>query len=284
MRNIKKVLIIVNKKKKDSSNITQDIRDYLKNENIEVFVLYTGFDFPDIDYLDEIDLAISLGGDGTVLNAARLLADYSIPIIPINLGTFGFITEVSKTEWLSAFEEYRSGLLGLSNRVMLDISVYRKNKKIEHFRGLNDLVINADGIAKLLYLNIDLNKDSLGIYRADGVIIATPTGSTAYSLAAGGPIMHPDMSSMILTPICPFSLSNRPIVIPSTDRITIKVKKDQRAHVILTVDGQVVFPLEPDDEIRITEAEKKISIVRSDKRSFYGVVKSKLGWSGGNGA
>ena len=284
MRNIKKVLIIVNKKKKDSSKITEDIKNYLLKFNIEVSLLFTSLNPVEIESPEKIDLAISLGGDGTVLFAARLLAEYSIPIIPINLGTFGFITEVSKSEWLSAFEEYQAGLLGISKRVMLDISVIRNKEKLVHFKGLNDLVINADGIAKLLYLNVDLNKDSLGIYRADGVIVATPTGSTAYSLAAGGPIIHPEMSSIILTPICPFSLSNRPIVIPSSDKIKIKVEKEQRAEVILTVDGQLVFPLLPDDEIIITESEKKISIIRSDKRSFYGVVKSKLGWSGGNNA
>ena len=284
MRHIKNVLIIVNRKKKDSSQITSDIEKYLVKEKIKVEILYTDMEISILNDPGKFDLAVSLGGDGTVLYASRILVDYSIPIIPINLGTFGFITEVSKTEWFSAFEEYRSGLLGVSSRIMLDISVHRGKKQIERFKGLNDLVINADGIAKLLYLNIDLNKDNLGMFRADGIIIATPTGSTAYSLAAGGPIIHPDMSSMILTPICPFSLSNRPIVMPSSDRITIKVEKEQRAQVILTVDGQIAFPLEAEDEIRITELEKKISIIRSDKRSFYGVVKSKLGWSGGNNA
>ncbi|MDA3808761.1 MAG: NAD(+)/NADH kinase [Spirochaetaceae bacterium] len=284
MRSIKNVLIIVNRKKKDSSQITDDIQSYLKSLNIKISVLSSGDKLSDTLSLPDFDLAISLGGDGTVLFAARLLVEFSIPIIPINLGTFGFITEVSKSEWQSAFDEYRSGLLGVSNRVMLDITVVRQNKDIKRFRGLNDLIINADGIAKLLSLNVDLNNDSLGKYRADGVIVATPTGSTAYSLAAGGPIIHPDMSSMILTPICPFSLSNRPIVIPSSDRITIIVEKEQRTQVILTVDGQEVFPLEPEDEIHITESEKRISIIRSDKRSFYEVVKTKLGWSGGNHA
>jgi len=284
MRSIKKVIIIVNRKKKDSSQITDEIKNYLEADNIEVSVFSTGTDVKKLINLEDIDLAFSLGGDGTVLYSSRILVDFSIPIIPINLGTFGFITEVSKSEWQSAFEEYRSGLLGVSSRIMLSFSIFRNNKKIEQFIGLNDIVINADGIAKLLNLSVDLNKDSLGIYRADGVIVATPTGSTAYSLAAGGPIIHPDMSSMILTPICPFSLANRPIVIPSSDRITIKVEREQRAQVILTVDGQIAFPLQAGDEIRITEFEKKINIIRSDKRSFYGVVKSKLGWSGGNNA
>lgn len=284
MRSIKNVLIIVNQKKKDSSQITQDIKDYLKKDNIDVRVFHSGFSTYELKDLEGIDLAFSLGGDGTVLYASRLLVDFNIPIIPVNLGTFGFITEVSKSEWLSAFEEYRSGLLGVSSRIMLDITVSRDGAVIEKFKGLNDIVINADGIAKLLNLNVDLNQDSLGIYRADGVIVATPTGSTAYSLAAGGPIIHPDMSSMILSPICPFSLSNRPIVMPSSDRIKIKVEREQRAQVILTVDGQIAFPLEAGDVIRITQFEKKVNIIRSDKRSFYEVVKSKLGWSGGNHA
>ena len=284
MRVIKNVLIIVNTKKKDSLRITEDIKEYFQNLQINTIIYHTDKKDMFISNLENIDLAFSLGGDGTVLFASRLLVEYAIPIIPINMGTFGFITEISKDEWLSTFEEYQAGLLGISRRIMLDISVYRDNKQIEQFKGLNDIVINADGIAKLLYLNIDLNSDSLGTYRADGVIVATPTGSTAYSLAAGGPIIHPEMSSMILTPICPFSLSNRPIVIPSSDRVSIIIEKEQRAEVILTIDGQIVFPLKPNDEIRITEAEKSIRIIRSDKRSFFGVVKSKLGWSGGNNA
>lgn len=284
MRKIKKILIIVNRKKEDSAQITEDIQSFLKKESIEVYIFSSGSDIKEIENIDDFDLAFSLGGDGTVLYAARILVAYSIPIIPINLGTFGFITEVSKSEWLSAFEEYRAGLLGMSSRVMLDISVCRDGSIVDRFRGLNDIVISADGIAKLLNLNIDLNHDNLGVYRADGVIVATPTGSTAYSLAAGGPIVHPDTPSMILTPVCPFSLANRPIVMPSSDRIKIKVEREQRAQVILTVDGQIAFPLEAGDVIRITELDKKVNIIRSDKRSFYGVVKSKLGWSGGNNA
>ncbi|MBN2655414.1 MAG: NAD(+)/NADH kinase [Spirochaetales bacterium] len=284
MRKINKVLIIVNRKKKDSLSIAGEIRSYLQEKNIETAQHETETDLGEIGKLQEIDLAISLGGDGTVLYASRLLADFSIPVMPINLGTFGFITEVSFSEWINAFEEYRSGVLGVSPRVMVDVSVFREGDLIRHFKGLNDVVVNADGIAKLLYLNVDINHENLGIYRADGVIIATPTGSTAYSIAAGGPIMHPDMTSMILTPICPFSLSNRPIVVPSSDIIKIRVEEEQRAKVILTVDGQLTFPLEERDEIHITEFKHRIPIIRSDKRSFFGVVKSKLRWSGGNNA
>ncbi len=284
MRSIKNVLLIVNNRKKDSHRISEDIIKYFLKLKIGVTVFYTDKKKQETPNPGKIDIAFSLGGDGTVLYTARLLAEYSIPIIPVNLGTFGFITEVSKNEWLNTFEEYQAGLLGISKRIMLDISVFRENKQIKHFKGLNDTVINSDGIAKLLYLNIALNSDSLGTYRADGVIVATPTGSTAYSLAAGGPIIHPEMASMILTPICPFSLSNRPVVIPSNDRVSIIVEKEQRAEVILTIDGQIVCPLKPGDEIRITEAEKGASIIRSDTRSFFGVVKSKLGWSGGSNA
>ncbi|MBB6481988.1 NAD(+)/NADH kinase [Spirochaeta isovalerica] len=284
MHRIKNVLIIVNRKKKDSLSIAGEIKTYLEEKNIQTTLHETETPIGDIGDLEIIDLAISLGGDGTVLYASRILADFSIPVMPINLGTFGFITEVSFSEWKNAFEEYSSGLLGVSKRVMIDVSVFRDGNLLRHFKGLNDVVVNADGIAKLLNLNVDINHENLGIYRADGVIIATPTGSTAYSIAAGGPIMHPDMTSMILTPICPFSLSNRPIVVPSSDTIKIRVEEDQRAKVILTVDGQLTFPLEEKDEVHITEFKRRIPIVRSDKRSFFGVVKSKLRWSGGNNA
>lgn len=284
MRDIKNALLIVNCKKKGSLEIADQICGYLEERGVASFIHKTETDIREAGSLDKIDLAISIGGDGTVLYSARTLVDFSIPIMPINLGTFGFITEVSHTEWSDAFEEYRAGILGVSSRIMIDVSVYRDNEKVKSFKGLNDMVVNADGIAKLLYLNVDLNKENLGVYRADGVIVASPTGSTAYSIAAGGPIMHPDMSSLILTPICPFSLSNRPVVIPSSDVIKIRVESEQRAKAILTVDGQMTFPLEEGDEITITELEKRIQIIRSDRRSFFGVVKSKLGWSGGNNA
>lgn len=284
MRKIENVLIIVNRRKKDSLSIAKEIQSYFTESGISFIVHETESGKINLGNLDNLDLAISLGGDGTVLYASRILAEYSIPVFPINLGTFGFITEVSCSEWKNAFEEYQAGLLGVSNRVMIDVTVYRSGKVLKSFKGLNDIVVNADGIAKLLNLNVDINRENLGVYRADGVIVATPTGSTAYSIAAGGPIMYPDMSSMILTPICPFSLSNRPIVVPSTDIIKIRVEEDQRAKIILTVDGQLTYPLEERDEIHITEFHNRLSIVRSDKRSFFGVVKSKLRWSGGNNA
>lgn len=284
MRDIKNALLIVNCKKAGALQIADQISDYLKNKGIKSFIHKTESEISEAGSLEHIDLAISLGGDGTVLYSARTLVDYSIPIMPINLGTFGFITEVSHSEWTDTFEEYRSGILGVSSRIMLDVSVFRQMEKVKSFKGLNDMVVNADGIAKLLYLDVDLNKENLGMYRADGIIVASPTGSTAYSIAAGGPIMHPDMSSLILTPICPFSLSNRPVVIPSSDIIKITVESEQRAKAILTVDGQKTFPLEEGDEIRVTELDKRIQIIRSDRRSFFGVVKSKLGWSGGDNA
>lgn len=284
MRKINNVLIIVNGQKKDTKKIAKEIDAYLEEKGVDRVIHFSDSNIDAVGDLSAFDLAISIGGDGTVLYSARNMVDHSIPIMPLNLGTFGFITEVSSDEWSDAFEEYQRGILGVSNRVMIQVSVMRSGSCVKSFKGLNDIVVNADGIAKLLYLDVDINQENLGLYRADGIIVATPTGSTAYSIAAGGPIIHPDMSSLILNPICPFSLSNRPIVIPSSDTIKIRVEKDQRAKTILTVDGQMTFPLEEGDEIVITEMSKRIQIVRSDKRSFFGVVKSKLGWSGGNNA
>jgi NAD+ kinase len=147
--------------------------------------------------------------------------------------------------------------------------------------GLNDAVISASGISKIVKLSVRLSDTPLGRYRADGIIVATPTGSTAYSAAAGGPILHPEMDAMILNPICPFTLSHRPIVVPHDEEIVVEVEEEQRTGLMMTVDGQSEFPLKPDDRIVIRASEEKARIVRSNKRTFYEVLRTKLNWSGG---
>ena len=164
---------------------------------------------------------------------------------------------------------------------MLDIIVIRGGKQIAEFTGLNDGVVCSAGISKIVRLHLSLTDTELGDYRADGIIVSTPTGSTAYSAAAGGPILDPEMEAMIINPICPFTLSNRPIVVPGEEKVYIEIKSIQRTEVILTIDGQSTFPLLPEDCIEVKRAEKKALIIRSDKRNFYEVLRSKLKWSGG---
>ncbi len=205
----------------------------------------------------------------------------SIPIFAVNVGDFGFITEVSKDEWKQAFEKFRNGKLGISERVMVETTLYRGGEAIEIRCGLNDVVIASAGTSKVVRLSVDIGETTLGRYRADGVIIATPTGSTAYSVAAGGPILAPEMDALILNPICPFTLSNRPLVLPGDIPIHIGVEPRQRTDVVLTVDGQETVELAEGDRLKIKRADTKARIVRSDRRNFYEVLRSKLNWSGG---
>lgn len=279
-RTIKKVLIIVNLHKKDASDLTAEIEEYLKERGIETEV--AGFvGKPESPDVTGTDFVFSLGGDGTVLYCARMVESTGVPILALNLGNFGFITEISKHEWKSAFESYQMGDAVLSRRIMLKVVVERNGKKIASFKGLNDAVISSEGISTIVKLRLMINNTHLGEYRADGVIIATPTGSTAYSVSAGGPILDPEMEAIIVNPICPFTLSNRPIVMSGDEVISIFVEKEQRVGVILSIDGQESFPLLPDDRIVIEKSRSKTLLVKSDVRNFYEILRSKLNWSGG---
>ncbi|WP_455382765.1 NAD(+)/NADH kinase [Salinispira pacifica] len=276
---IRRVLVIANLQKDGVSAVTDEVRTYLEEQGIEVVVFgYRGR--PAQPTVEEFDLAVSLGGDGTVLFSARILSYSAIPILAVNLGDFGFITEVTREEWVDAFERFRKGELGVGERLMIAVGVQRGGREVAKFTGLNDTVVSAGGISKIVNLSVRLGESSVGRYRADGVMVATPTGSTAYSAAAGGPILHPEMEAMILNPICPFTLAHRPLVVPAEEVIYIDVEEEQRTNVILTVDGQSVFPLQPKDRICVCRAPIKAHIVRTDVRTFYEVLRSKLNWSG----
>lgn len=283
IKSIRKVLIIANLHKDEAEILIDEIREYMDERGIETEVF--GFHGkPEVPSIEDVDFVFSLGGDGTVLFSSRVLESRGIPILAVNLGAFGFITEITKDEWQSAFEKYISGEMGLSRRIMVKVMVERNGKRIATLRGLNDAVISSNGISKIVKLNLYLNKTSLGQYRADGIILSTPTGSTAYSLAAGGPILDPEIETFVLNPICPFTLSNRPIVISGNDVVFVNVEKDQRVDMLLSIDGQEVIPLQRGDNVIFEKSHSKTLLVRSDKRNFYEVLRSKLNWSGGTNA
>ncbi|MFP4637082.1 MAG: NAD(+)/NADH kinase [Spirochaetaceae bacterium] len=280
---VKKVLLIANAEKDDAMEVTGDVRSYLENQGVEV-VTFAFRGKPAQPVLEDYDLAISLGGDGTVLFSSRILYSHSIPILPVNLGNFGFITEVTREEWVGAFECYRSGMIEARDRLLIKVGVHRDGSRIGEFVGLNDTVISAYGISKIVKLSVWISGEFLGHYRADGIIVATPTGSTAYSAAAGGPILHPEMQAIILNPICPFTLSHRPLVMSGQETVVIEVEPEQRTGVIMTVDGQSDIPLVPGDRIVVSANEEAARIVQSSKRTFYEVLRTKLNWSGGHSA
>lgn len=279
--NIRSVLIIANAAKPLAVQLAGEIEAYLAHQGIASHrYVYEGAPQDALDF-QSFDLALTLGGDGTVLFASRVLAGRNIPILPVNLGDFGFISEVGHNEWQQAFERYRAGDIAAGDRVVLDVCVQRAGETIARFRGLNDAVVASAGMSKIVRLSVRLSHQYLGSYRADGIIVATPTGSTAYSAAAGGPILHPEMEALILNPICPFTLSHRPIVLPKEERVQIALAEHQRTEIVLTVDGQSRLALFPLDIITVVISDRKTHIVRSDRRTFYEVLRTKLNWSGG---
>lgn len=279
-RSVHSVLIIANLQKERAGEVADLIRSELAEAGISADV-FTFRGEPSPPPSDHYDLAFSLGGDGTVLYASRMLSGRPIPIIGVNMGDFGFLTEITETEWREAFEEYRAGELEIADRILQDVTVEREGEAIASFTGLNDTVISAAGIAKIIRLSVSLGTMSLGNYRADGIIVATPTGSTAHSAAAGGPILDPRMDAMVINPICPFTLSHRPIVVPGSETVSIRVEEQQRTEVLMTVDGQLVFPLRSRDRVTVRRSDSCARIVRARRRNFYDVLRNKLNWSGG---
>jgi NAD+ kinase len=278
-RVIRRVLTVINSRKDDVQNVVRSIHDFARARGMETVSLDFSNHASGVD-LSRVDLAISLGGDGTLLTCARMLAHRDVPILAVNMGDFGFITEVPKSELMDSWERFLDGRLGVSERLMLSVAVLRGGQQVASFVGLNEAVIGIKGISRMIRLKIFLSDTYMGRYRADGVIIATPTGSTAYSMAAGGPILHPEMEAFILTPICPFTLSNRPTVVPATEILRVEVEEHQKVETVLTIDGQESFPLLPRDCVAIRRAPHKALIVHTDKRTFYEVLRTKLNWSG----
>ncbi len=275
-----RILLVVNLHKDDSRQLMGGIVKALSDEGYTVDTCaFEGK--PNSSPGGDYDIAFTLGGDGTVLFAARELSGRGIPILPINLGTLGFIASVHRDDWRRAFNAWIEGSAPISSRLMLDVRIERGGCQLRSFTCLNDAVVSAGGISKIIRLDATMDSIRLGRYRADGLILATPTGSTAYSVAAGGPILDPEMEAIILNPVCPFTLSNRPIVIPATGDLRIDVEVEQRSAIILTIDGQIVVPLEPGDALNVRMAAMKAVLVASDRGDFFTALRSKLNWSGG---
>lgn len=276
---VNKVLIITPSIKKESKSVSKEIEDFLVSKNIICSTVFIDSTDEKLILDKDVDLIIALGGDGTVLYCARAAMKNQVTVLPINLGSFGYITEIEKTEWKEAYMRYVEKNDNVSKRLMINVEVYRKSKKVFSSVGLNEAVICSSGIAKVINLSLSIDKTFAGNFRADGMIVATPTGSTGYSLASGGPILDAEMNAMIITPICPFALSNRPLVTGEKE-ILLTVKPNQRTDIVLTVDGQVFFELEEEDEIIVRMNSKRLKLIRSSMRNFTEVVRDKLNWTG----
>ena len=278
---MKKCLIVVNTHKDESQNLGRMIQSYLAAKSIESSVFcfdgfstenpFTGFDF-----------VITLGGDGTVLFAARGCVKNKIPVFPVNLGEFGFIASIQKNEWQKELDLFLAGKSEVDERNMLNAALV-STRQSEPFSGigLNDVVICAKTAARTIMFTVSYNDVPLGTFKADGIIISTATGSTAYSASAGGPIIDPELDALGLTPIKSFSLSSRPLVLSPRGEVGITILPSRENDVIITIDGQKPFDLHEGDCIKIRRLQEKVKLVGCTTNKFYGALRSKLNWSGG---
>lgn len=282
---IRKVGLIINCRRQQAIELAENLTKWLMERNIEVCLVEPEaigkvsipLEYSQIRKGDQ-DIVIALGGDGTFLRAARITAPNRIPILGVNLGHLGFLSEVEEGAIYVDLEKVLAGQFIVDERMMLQTELIRDNKVINRFYGLNDMVIHKGALSRLLRMKVFIGEECMGYYKADGIILASPTGSTAYSLSAGGPVVHPELEVMVLTPICPHSLNGRPTIIPATRICTIEVI-NASSEVLLTVDGQTGFNLQDHDIISVTQAPFKAAFIRIHPQRFFTLLRNKLGVS-----
>jgi NAD+ kinase len=229
------------------------------------------------DILDRAELVVVLGGDGTLISVARMIGERDLPIFGVNLGSLGFLAEITLDELYPALDSCLKGDYRISERMMLSASVERDGESISENRVLNDVVINKGALARIIDLETTVNDDYLTTFKGDGVIISTPTGSTGYSLSASGPILHPELDCFVISPICPHTLTNRPIVVGSDAIITVELKCINE-DVCLTLDGQVGMKLMCGDVIRVAKSKQRTRLIISYSRDYFEILRTKLKW------
>ncbi|HYA13851.1 MAG TPA: NAD(+)/NADH kinase [Syntrophales bacterium] len=283
---IKKVGIIANEEKEKSRECTIQLRDWALKRGIEVFFeegiankigVDKGLDRRTL--ASQVDLLIVLGGDGTILRTVRFVSEYDIPIVGINLGEFGYLTEVNLNEMYSALDLIVKGEYQTDKRMMLDVTIKMGEETIRQQSILNDVVITRGNLSRILNLETTINEGYLTTFRADGIIISTPTGSTAYNLSAGGPIVFPEQDSFVINPICPFTLTNRPIIIPDDAEIRV-IMWTKEMGATLTLDGQISHTMRSGDSIFIKKSPYVTNLVSSPHRDYMEILRTKLGWGG----
>ena len=224
----------------------------------------------------QVDLIVVLGGDGPLLSMARAVGDQGIPLLGVNLGGLGFLTATTLEEMLPALEAWLAGRMAVDERMMLAARVLRQGRALGEYAALNDVVITKAAMSRIIDFSVSVDGQFATSYRADGLIISTPTGSTAYSLSAGGPILWPGMDAIVLTPICSHTLTNRPIVVPGAQRVEVTILTDE--EVMVTMDGQVGVNLRARDAVEARRAAARIRLVRFPQQSFFSVLRAKLKW------
>ncbi|OGP86496.1 MAG: NAD(+) kinase [Deltaproteobacteria bacterium RBG_16_54_11] len=280
---MRKIGIIAKGNKPEATQVVKELVGWLKDRKVECFVdpdIAKAVSHPALDKQDmagAVEMVVVLGGDGTLLAAARALQKKQVPILGVNLGGLGFLTEITLAELYPMLEAILHGAYKTDERMLLEARVWRKGKVVDTFTVLNDVVINKGALARIIELETSVDQAHLTTFRSDGLIICTPTGSTGYSLSAGGPIVYPSLHSIIITPICPHTMTNRPIIVPKEAVINVTLcSMDQ--EVFLTLDGQVGFKMELHDRVEIKKGEGFIRLIKSPSRGYFEVLRQKLMW------
>ena len=272
---MQKVIVVGNSAKDAVHAAVGEVVPWLA-ERVEVRV--------DLDLVEEVpdggaDFALVLGGDGTMLRAARRLAPRGVPLLGINVGKFGFLTETNAADCTATLNDVLDGRYTLAERMMLFCVLERDGRDVLSTWGLNDAVVGRTSLSRIMTLEVRVDGEPLTTYRADGLIVATPVGSTAHSMAAGGPVVHPDMEALIVAPICPHTLSNRPLVLPAHRGVTIAPRECAEPPA-LTVDGQVNKGLQEGDLVRVERAPRPLRLIQTGRNAFFETLRTKLDWRG----
>lgn len=259
---MKKAVIIYNKHKENIEEYVQTLEKYLSEKNIKI-----------VSENQAPDVMIVAGGDGTLINASKKAVELSVPIIAVNMGSLGFLTDIKQDEIFEVIDNVLAGKYDTEERCFIDIEIDGK-----YYLALNEIVLAKGGVlSRMIRLKLFSNDIFVNNYRADGIIVSTPTGSTAYNLSAGGPIVKPDVRALIVTPIAPHTLSARPIVLNGNDVVKMEISEEHN-DVFATIDGQMSIKLESSSQVKISISEKKLVLVKPKNRDYYSILREKLKW------
>jgi NAD+ kinase len=276
-KTIKRVGIVVKQNHPEALKTAHELSEWLEDRGIDP----TGGPYSETHeeqvFDPTVDLVVVLGGDGTMISTARLVEDHDPMVLGINYGSLGYLTEFRIEEMFAAIEMVLAGEYEVDHRVMLKAEHLRDGEMISTGRVLNDVVINKAALARIIEIEVKLNGLFVNSFRADGLIVCTPTGSTAYNLSAGGPIIYPSMNAIVITPICPFTLTNRPIVVPDAVDIELHLLHENEG-VVLTLDGQTGYTMKDGDRVMIRKSSTTFDLVRPANRNYFDVLRNKLKW------
>ena len=283
-RDIRRIGIIAKPKLTTVSTVVHQLIEWCAGRQIQALLDKDTAPFVDqtdglerYDLVAASDLIVVLGGDGTLLSVARVLDSHSVPILAVNFGSLGFLTEITLEEMFATLESVLAGKATTQARMMIDVSVLREGRCFEKYRALNDAVLTKGALARIIDIDVNIDDQFVATYKADGLIVSTPTGSTAYALSAGGPIVYPTLGAMLVTPIASHTLTFRALVVPDSVTIQMSLKATQES-VYLTVDGQIGLALKGEDRIRVRQSAIALELIESSNKNFFDILRRKLKW------